>query len=199
MTKGRLILVAALVAGVASCATVADGTNTMVETTVTRESNALGESETRQTAATPPGRTLIPPTGTGALSATGTYGEPESLPVRTPKKPTSGCPVPTPTGPSGTVPSSTPFPDETVQDNVRRAAADLARRLDAPVESVELISTAPDEFPASNLGCTEYGGEPERPIPALVTGQRILLEVHGRRYVYHAHGVRVVYCGTAEG
>jgi len=86
-----------------------------------------------------------------------------------------------------------------MQPNVARAIADLAARLNVGIESVEFILAVPDDFPASNLGCGEFSEEPERPIPAFVAGQRILLGVDGYCYVYHAHGVQVVYCGMAEG
>jgi hypothetical protein len=79
---------------------------------------------------------------------------------------------------------------------VDQARADLAARLGIAEETVGVVSITADEFPASNLGCGEFSKQPDRPIPALLTGQRIVLAAGGRRYLYHAHRVHVAYCGS---
>jgi len=105
---------------------------------------------------------------------------------------TPGSPCPTVT--RDVIPSPT-VPRPSAENTVVRASADLAARLAVSVAAVELVSVTPDEFPASNLGCGEFSKQPDRPIPALVTGQRIVLDVSGHRYVYHAHGPQIAYCG----
>jgi len=119
-----------------------------------------------------------------------------SLATRTPSAAmTPGSPCPTVT--SDVMPSPT-VPRPSAENTVMHASADLAARLDVSVTEVELVSVTPDEFPASNLGCGEFSKQPDRPIPALVTGQRIVLEISGDRYVYHAHGPQIAYCGPVE-
>ena len=86
----------------------------------------------------------------------------------------------------------------TVTPSVGQAIADLAVRLNISAGAVEVVSTTADEFPASNLGCGQFSKQPDRPIPALLTGQRIVLAADGYQYVYHAHGAQVVYCGPLE-
>jgi hypothetical protein len=85
-----------------------------------------------------------------------------------------------------------------VNSVMTRAIADLSTRKNIPKEDVEIVSVTPDEFPASNLGCGGVSKKPDRPIPALVTGQRIVLVAHKDQYVYHTHGTQIVYCGPLE-
>lgn len=73
-----------------------------------------------------------------------------------------------------------------VENSIARASADLAGRLGVSTAEIEVVSVTPDEFLASNLGCGQFSKQPDRPIPALVTGQRIVLTTEGDRYVYHA-------------
>lgn len=124
---------------------------------------------------------------------------PPSTPCETapPREDTAAVETP----PGRATPSSSPItatPSFEMTDIVSRAINDLATRLGVSPDQVEVLSITPDEFPASNLGCGEYGEQPDRPIPALVTGQRIVLEARGRSYVYHTHGPQVVYCGPLE-
>ena len=77
---------------------------------------------------------------------------------------------------------------------ITSAQEDLASRLGIPVGEVTVVSVVGDEFPASNLGCP-CPKCPERPIPAIVTGQRITLAAQGKNYEYHARGNMVVFCG----
>jgi len=74
------------------------------------------------------------------------------------------------------------------------AREDLAKRLGIPIEEVTVVSVVEDEFPASDLGCP-CPKCPERPIPAFVMGQRIILAAQGKNYEYHARGSMVVFCG----
>ncbi|MGA9349783.1 MAG: hypothetical protein WBW48_13395 [Anaerolineae bacterium] len=80
---------------------------------------------------------------------------------------------------------------------IASAREDLAKRLGIPVEEVTVVSVVGDEFPASNLGCP-CPKCPERPIPAIVTGQRITMAAQGKNYEYHARGNMVVFCGAAD-
>jgi hypothetical protein len=58
---------------------------------------------------------------------------------------------------------------------------------------------APGELcPASNVGCP-CAKCPEPPIPAFVTGQRIILAARGKNYEYRIRGIRVVFCRERQG
>jgi hypothetical protein len=72
---------------------------------------------------------------------------------------------------------------------------DLARRLNVAPADVEVVEVVGDEFPAGDLGCPSPE-QPARPIPALVTGQRITLSVSDTAYLYHTHGQQIVFCGS---
>jgi len=76
----------------------------------------------------------------------------------------------------------------------RKALADLAARLKIPEQSIEVISVAGDEFPASYLGCPAPWQTP-LPLQAIISGQTIILEAQGQRYTYRAHRGRIVFCG----
>ena len=78
-----------------------------------------------------------------------------------------------------------------------RAAEDLASRLGVQPGDLRIVSVTADEFPAGDLGCPQPGVTP-LPMPAIVTGQVILLEVDGVQYRYHAHGPQLVYCGQVD-
>jgi hypothetical protein len=77
---------------------------------------------------------------------------------------------------------------------IAAAREDVARRLRISATEVTIVSVAEDLFPASNLGCP-CPKCPEPPIPAFVTGQRIVLAALDKNYEYHARGIRVVFCG----
>jgi hypothetical protein len=77
---------------------------------------------------------------------------------------------------------------------IEKARRDLAARLRLDLESVQFIQLSLDEFPADTLGCLGPDVTP-RPIPAIVSGQVILLEAGGLRYTYHARREQVVFCG----
>lgn len=81
---------------------------------------------------------------------------------------------------------------------VDRARKDLARRLDLPEERIVLQEVTSDEFPASNLGCPSTSAELRTsiaPMPAIVSGWRIIWLVGQERYEYRARATEVVYCG----
>ena len=77
---------------------------------------------------------------------------------------------------------------------IEKARQDLAARLGLDLATIQFIQLSPDEFPADTLGCLGPDVTP-RPIPALVSGQVILLEARGVRYTYHARKEQVVFCG----
>jgi hypothetical protein len=77
---------------------------------------------------------------------------------------------------------------------IAAAREDMARRLSMSATEVTIVSVAEDLFPASNLGCP-CPNCPEPPIPAFVTGQRIILAAQDKNYEYHARGIRAVFCG----
>lgn len=124
---------------------------------------------------------------------------PPSIPWAT--VPSRNATPPSSTQRGGSTPTYTPVtltPSFEMTATVSRAMNDLAARLGISPDQVEVVSIAPDEFPASNLGCGEFSKQPDRPIPALVTGQRIVLAAGGDQYVYHTHGAQVAYCGPLE-
>ena len=77
---------------------------------------------------------------------------------------------------------------------IEKARQDLAARLRLDPAAVQFIRLNLDEFPADTLGCLDAGVTP-RPIPAIVSGQVIILEAGGIRYTYHARKEQVVFCG----
>jgi hypothetical protein len=85
-------------------------------------------------------------------------------------------------------------PPEDYADTINKARQDLAARLGLDPASVQFIQLSLDEFPADTLGCLGPDVTP-RPIPAIVSGQVILLEAGGLRYTYHARQEQVFYCG----
>ena len=109
-----------------------------------------------------------------------------STPVFSPLPTRAISPLPTPTQ-IATLPVIRSSAPET-------ARADLAHRLKLVPESVSVERIEPDEFPAGDLGCPQPGQTP-RAIPALISGQRILLRVASQIYEYRASGSDVVYCG----
>jgi hypothetical protein len=69
-----------------------------------------------------------------------------------------------------------------------------AKMTSPPGYASTIEKARPDEFPADTLGCLGPDVTP-RPIPAMVSGQVIILEVGGVRYSYHARKEQVVFCG----
>ena len=77
---------------------------------------------------------------------------------------------------------------------VQRAIDDLARRLDIEPALLQVRSSTSDELPAGDLGCPQ----PDRPAlaqPAIISGQRIILQAGSVDYEYRASGTQLVYCG----
>lgn len=104
----------------------------------------------------------------------------------------SPTPLPSvePARPAGTL---SPARNEVV---VQKAIQELAGRLGISPAEIQVIEFKPDEFPAGDLGCPQPGVKPP-PIPALVTGQVIVLEARGARYIYHTHALEVRFCGSS--
>jgi hypothetical protein len=77
---------------------------------------------------------------------------------------------------------------------IEKARQHLAARLRLDPAAVQFIQLNLDEFPADTLGCLGPNVTP-RPIPAIVSGQVIILEANGLHYTYHARKEQVVFCG----
>jgi hypothetical protein len=75
-----------------------------------------------------------------------------------------------------------------------RAILDLASRLGISSDRITIERVESDEFPAGGLGCTQ-SGQPQRAIPAIISGQRIILRAADKTYEYRASGTELVYCG----
>ena len=114
------------------------------------------------------------------LTSTSVPASPTGLPTASPiLLPPTALPIePEP------VQSPLATPAATITPSVAQAIADLAARLNISAGAVEVMSATADEFPASNLGCGKFSKQPDLPIPALLTGQRIVLAADGRRYVW---------------
>jgi hypothetical protein len=99
--------------------------------------------------------------------------------------------MPAPSRPA--TPAGTLAPGAVMQVETQ-AALDLARRLNVPVERVELISVNRTEMPVGSLGCgpTESVGQ-----PALIIGDEIILRAGGQEYTYRSDGRRLVPCSPA--
>jgi hypothetical protein len=84
-----------------------------------------------------------------------------------------------------------------MNESAELAILDLAKVLKVQASSIHLLRVQSDEFPADNLGCLGPGVTPV-PIPAVVSGTLIVLEVEGKQYVYHARASQVIFCGPWE-
>ena len=91
-------------------------------------------------------------------------------------------------------PSLSPNSNSPYDEVVNLAKADLARRLKTDPQDIRLLRISADEFPTGDLGCPAPGVTP-RPIPAIVSGQAIVLEHDSQEYTYHARKSQVVFCG----
>jgi hypothetical protein len=78
---------------------------------------------------------------------------------------------------------------------IQRAINDLAQRLSIDPISIKVQQVIADEFPAPDLGCPPPDRTP-LPQPALISGQRILLQAAEQVYEYRAKGTELRYCGT---
>jgi hypothetical protein len=72
--------------------------------------------------------------------------------------------------------------------------SDLAQRLGIASTLIRLESIVSDEFSGGDLGCPQPDQSPLAQ-PAIISGQRILLDTQGTRYEYRTAGRSVVYCG----
>jgi hypothetical protein len=88
-----------------------------------------------------------------------------------------------------------PQPDDPAGRSARLAQADLARRLQVPLESVSITHVIGQEFSSRAFTCRASKDRIARDdAPATLVGFSILLEVSGRRYEYHASGQTLVFC-----
>ncbi len=82
--------------------------------------------------------------------------------------------------------------DIRLADRIQRLAkADLARRLEVPLQAVSVDFVRPKTWPDERLGCT--GGSPA-PEPKEIPGFELRLSHAGRQFSYHADHERVVAC-----
>lgn len=72
-----------------------------------------------------------------------------------------------------------------------QAQADLARRLNAATQAVQIVSVTQREMPAGSLGCGEdKGAQPQ----GIVMGDEIVLRVGGQEYTYRSDGLQLAPC-----
>jgi hypothetical protein len=92
--------------------------------------------------------------------------------------------------------SSTPEPGETsdpdMQELIKHAKADLAKRLGINMDSIIQVKVQSIEWPDTSLGCPQ----PDVAYAQIVTpGYIIQLEVQGQFYVYHSdRGENIIMC-----
>ncbi len=91
---------------------------------------------------------------------------------------------------SGTV------PDPIVAEFIAQARADLAHRLNVPVDQVVLVRSEAVDWPDSSLGCAQPG---EEVVQAVTAGYRIVLAVGEAFYEYHTDQQRMILCETSAG
>ncbi len=111
-----------------------------------------------------------------------------------PTQPTSPLPMRGVSPLPAATPSPGSVPTATIRSQlgvVKRAVADLADRLEIPIEAVQIISVTQNDFPVDDLGCGAVR-------PAFVTGWEIVLEANHQQYIYHAHGGQLVACDTNQ-
>ena len=70
-----------------------------------------------------------------------------------------------------------------MQELVRQAKADLARRLSTSVDQIELTEAKQVDWTDSSMGCPEPGGQY---LQVLQVGEFIRLHADGRVYEYHS-------------
>ncbi len=89
-------------------------------------------------------------------------------------------------------PSPTFPADEALSRAVKRAVADLAKRLGIPESEIEVVSASWEEMPIQDVEC----GRPEGKItlPAFVMGIEVVLYAQGKTYVYRGRGEMLNLC-----
>ncbi len=99
-------------------------------------------------------------------------------------------PLPTP------IASPQAYPEDALSRAVKRAVADLAKRLGIPESEIEVISASWEEMPIQDVEC----GQPEEKItlPAFVMGIEVVLMAQGKTYVYRGRGEMVKLCAPEE-
>lgn len=91
------------------------------------------------------------------------------------------------------MPSPSPR-SEALDDNplVQQAKGDLAKRLDVPIEDVELIKYEPVVWSDASLGCPKPGMVYAQVVSP---GYLVVLKADDQEYEYHAgKGAEVFYC-----
>lgn len=108
-------------------------------------------------------------------------------PLLTPSPSGVSTPLPTPT-----VPYSPSYSEEALSRAIRRAIADLSKRLGIPESEIEVVSAIQEEMPIQDVEC----GWPESKIvlPAFVMGIEVVLSARGETYVYRGRGEMVKLC-----
>ncbi len=105
-----------------------------------------------------------------------------------------------PTGPAAATPKlSQPGPGEQ-PPYVQSSRADLAERLNLPVDQIEVLSVIGSEFSQQSFNCAKPSKErtgKEAPIEN-IQGFEVLLQAGQARYRYHANSNQVVFCGEVK-
>ncbi|MFH1634140.1 MAG: hypothetical protein ABIG63_09035 [Chloroflexota bacterium] len=87
----------------------------------------------------------------------------------------------------------------TIEEIVDLAREHLAKSLDVPIETVEVVSVEETEFSDDGLGCPKPPGKyPDRAYPGPIPGYCIILSVDGTQYEYHSGGRWLVFCGYSS-
>jgi hypothetical protein len=91
--------------------------------------------------------------------------------------------------PGGPTPAGLVTPGDVVDENlapVRLAREDLARRFDARIEDIAIVSVEDREWPDTCLDVTYLGNTDEVCAPVITPGYRIALRYGGNIVYYHA-------------
>jgi hypothetical protein len=141
-----------------------------------------------------------------AASPDGTEDSQNSLPIVTQEYPASaplsttspelpGQFMPVLPAQGETTPMATALPtpyDPGLQSLIEKAREDLAKRISAPANEINVSQAFAVDWPDSGLGCTQAGLASAQ---VITPGYLILLEYGNNRYEYHGNkGTYVIYC-----
>ncbi|MDW8101324.1 MAG: hypothetical protein RMK30_00375 [Anaerolineae bacterium] len=117
---------------------------------------------------------------------------PPSIPTPSPEREVR--PLPTPemeVKPLPTIPR-----EEALSRAIKRAIADLSRRLGIPESEIEVVSASWREMPIQEVECHQPEGKIT--LPAFVMGVEVVLMAQGKTYVYRGRGEMVTLCIPGE-
>lgn len=118
------------------------------------------------------------------------------LPTPTPSPEREVRPSPTPTPETEIKPLPTIPQEEALSRAIKRAIADLSRRLGIPESEIEVVSASWQEMPIQDVECCQPEGKIT--LPAFVMGIEIVLLAQGKTYVYRGRGEMVNLCIPGE-